>query len=365
MITRKIAAQYTMKAQNVLEPELEASPADQSFIPNLCQVNATLFLLILTQLMVLMFALMRDGKALIDWEYLGLASVFSQTIVLSCAAAICLTRKLLRKQKLTVVVGYFLGIIIGLTWFYSWLCSTVFLSESLPGMISEPTHFVLRNILISAIIGCLLLRYFYLQFQWREQKQAELRARLEALQARIRPHFLFNSMNTIASLISIDPQQAEEAVLDLSTLFRATLDNHQSLLITLADEIALCRRYLNIERLRLGSRLRVEWSLDGCESTVKIPPLTLQPLIENAIYHGIQPLTAGGTITIQCYCKNRTIYVLIANPFDPNLQQHQGNHIALDNIRSRLSALFSDAAVLKTSQLDGTFTVTLRFPMTQ
>jgi two-component system sensor histidine kinase AlgZ len=255
-----------------------------------------------------------------------------------------------------------MGVILGVTALYSWVSNQLLVLN----IDQNFSLFLIKNLLISAIIGMLLLRYFFLQFQWREQKQAELRARIEALQARIRPHFLFNSMNTIASLISINPEQAEEAVLDLSSLFRATLNN-QVMLIPLDDEISLCRRYLNIEALRLGKRLHIDWQLETNElsnqNNLKIPPLTLQPLVENAIYHGIQSRTEGGTITIKSHYKHDTVYILISNPYEPSLDKHQGNHIALDNIRSRLSGIFDSTAVLKVSQLDGIYTVTIRIPV--
>jgi len=335
---------------------------DSFFVPDLCQVNSVLFVVILTQLLAFILSLVTAQQTLIDWEYLGPLSLFCQSIALSSAAVICWLRNKVRTRRIGIVISYFMGVILGVTVLYSWL-SSQFLVLDLGENISL---FIIKNVLISAIIAMLLLRYFFLQFQWREQKQAELRARIEALQARIKPHFLFNSMNTIASLISIDPEQAEEAVLDLSTLFRATLNN-QVMLIPLEDELSLCRRYLNIEALRLGKRLHIDWQLEtdnmANKNQIKIPPLTLQPLVENAIYHGIQPRTEGGTITIKSHYKNDTVYILISNPYKPSLDQHQGNHVALDNIRSRLSGIFDSRAVLKMSQLDDVYTVTLRIPV--
>src|SRR5690606_35575629 len=134
--------------------------------------------------------------------------------------------------------------------------------------------------------------------------------RLQALQARIRPHFLFNSMNTIASLIATDPETAEEAVLDLAEVFRATL-NQWDPLVPLEQELDLCQRYLHIEQLRLGARLRVEWRIEPRARQALVPPISLQPLVENAIYHGIQPLSPGGTVQIESYIRNSLLYVLI------------------------------------------------------
>ncbi len=330
---------------------------DDLYIPDLCQMNGLLLILICTQLMALIIALLSATNALIDWSFLGLISVFCHSIVLSCAATICFGRRLFNNQPPTTITFFCLVVIMGFTLLFSWLGSVVLM----PAIISEPGLFIIKSLIISLILGGLLLRYFYLQHQWRQQKQAELRARLQALQARIRPHFLFNSMNTIASLIESSPQQAEDAVLDLSALFRATLNN-QTMLIPLEEELALCRRYLNIEGLRLGKRLIVEWHLNSHTANIQIPPLTLQPLLENAIYHGIQPRAEGGTIRIESDQSQNAFYILISNPYDTSQSSHHGNQIALDNIQSRLTALFGQAAVLKTSQLEGVFTVTLRIP---
>ncbi|MFT7372293.1 MAG: two-component system sensor histidine kinase AlgZ [Oleiphilaceae bacterium] len=352
-----------MKPQQRLNDDnLAQLNEDSFFVPDLCQVNSVLFVVILTQLFAFILSLVTAHQVLIDWEYLGPLSLFCQGIALSCAAIICWLRNQLKTQAISVVIAYFMGVILGVTALYSWLACQFLLFD-----VGESNSlFIFKNMLVSTILGLLVLRNFFLQFQWREQKQAELRARIEALQARIKPHFLFNSMNTIASLISIDPEQAEEAVLDLSSIFRATLNN-QMMLIPLEDELSLCRRYLNIEALRLGKRLRIDWQLETDELSnkyrIKIPPLTLQPLVENAIYHGIQPRTEGGTITIKSHYQNDTVYILISNPYEPSLEQHQGNHIALDNIRSRLSVIFDSTAVLKVSQLDDVYTVTLRFPV--
>ncbi|MDX1451299.1 MAG: sensor histidine kinase [Oleiphilaceae bacterium] len=350
-----------MKAETRLSsPSPKSSdnePAAQTFIPDLCQVPSVLLMLILTQLFCVVVSLVMGNDSLLNWAELGLLSIYSHIIVLSCSAVICVSRKHLVAQSARASAVWCLAIILGTTYLISHLCA-VWLGAHL---ISHPTLFIWRSVLVSALLGILLLRYFYLQFQWREQKQAELRSRIAALQARIRPHFLFNSMNSIASLIAVDPQRAEDAVLDLSTLFRATLRT-QDVLITLSEELALCRRYLNIEALRLGERLKLEWSIAEGIGHYLIPPLTLQPLLENAIYHGIQPLTRGGTIRIESYAKKGIVYVLISNPFDAGAKGHQGNQIALTNIRHRFVALFGEAAILKTSQLDQTYTVTLRFP---
>tara|TARA_R110001592_G_scaffold86031_1_gene254019 strand:- start:25652 stop:26701 length:1050 start_codon:yes stop_codon:yes gene_type:complete len=331
---------------------------DVFFIPDLCKVQAVLFLLILTQLLSLVLCLSVSEESLINWGLLGYLSLFCHTLALSFASIMCISRPYLKKTNTSFVAIYFLGANLLITLCFSWLSSYIFI----PFLFQNPDVFVIKTSIISSIIACILLRYFYLQAQWKEQKQSELKSRIQALQARIRPHFLFNSMNSIASLIAINPQQAEDAVLDLCSLFRATLNNQQTL-IPIEEEIELCKRYLNIEALRLGERLKLDWQIKQLSKNIQIPPLTLQPLFENAIYHGIQPSTEGGTITLTTEEKKNSLSIMISNPFVETNSKHEGNHIALDNIRSRIQAIFGDHAILKTSIYNNIFTVTLRIPI--
>ena len=333
-------------------------PEDVFFIPDLCKLQSVLFLLILTQLLSLVLCLSVSNELLINWELLGYLSLFCHTLALSFAAIMCISRAYLKGKKTSLVALYFLATNLFITLSLSWLSSYIFI----PYLFLHPEVFITKTSIISSIIACILLRYFYLQAQWKEQKQSELKSRIQALQARIRPHFLFNSMNSIASLITINPQQAEDAVLDLCSLFRATLNNQQTL-IPIEEEIELCKRYLNIEALRLGDRLKLDWQIKRLSKKIQIPPLTLQPLFENAIYHGIQPRTEGGTITLITEEKNNSLSIMISNPLAETFEKHEGNHIALDNIRSRIQAIFGDHAILKTSIYNDIFTVTLRIPI--
>jgi|TARA_R110001599_G_scaffold19691_5_gene75208 two-component system sensor histidine kinase AlgZ len=331
---------------------------DVFFIPDLCKVQAVLFLLILTQLLSIVLCLVLSVGELFNWELLGYLSLYCHSIALNFAATMCISRKYLKKKSILFVSVYFLGTSLFISFCIGWLCSNAFS----PDLFEHAGLFIGKTCIISSIIASILLRYFYLQAQWKEQKQSELKARIQALQARIRPHFLFNSMNSIASLIAINPQQAEDAVLDLCSLFRATLNN-QKTLIPIEEEIELCKRYLNIEALRLGERLKLDWQIKKLIKKVQIPPLTLQPLFENAIYHGIQPRIEGGTITLTCEEKNNSLSIMISNPLPESSNKHDGNHIALDNIRSRIQAIFGDHAILKTSTYNNIFTVTLRIPI--
>lgn len=202
--------------------------------------------------------------------------------------------------------------------------------------------YLARNMTVGAIIFALVLRYFYVQHQWAQKIKTESHARLEALQSRIRPHFLFNSLNTIASLTRINPELAETATEDLADLFRATLkDAHTR--IAISTEFELCRRYLNIEKLRMAERLNIEWSIDTVPGDALIPPLTLQPIIENAIYHGVENNIESSLVRISGVMKNKQITITISNPItldNAASNKHKGNHMAMENIEQRLAVYY-------------------------
>jgi len=202
-----------------------------------------------------------------------------------------------------------------------------------------------------------------MQHLWLEQVKAESEARLQALQSRIRPHFLFNSMNTIAGLTRTRPDMAAEVVQDLADLFRVSLRD-ASRPSSLADELEFARRYLNIEHQRLGDRLQVEWDLQGLPDDAMMPALILQPLLENAVYHGIETATEPGTIRIVGRYGQRRVDLSIFNslPSDYEVSHRKGNQLALDNIRQRLAGVFLGQASLTEQEDTGGFRVRLVFP---
>jgi two-component system sensor histidine kinase AlgZ len=234
------------------------------------------------------------------------------------------------------------------------------------GNVPETTgQFVTRCLMISTIVTFVALRYFYVHQQWKQRIELESQARIDALQARIRPHFLFNSMNIIASLIHSQPDKAEQAVEDLSDLFRATLRDTGSM-VTLAEEWRLCCNYLRIEGLRLGSRLSMEVDLSGVPQDAAIPMLTLQPLVENAIYHGIQPLEKGGTIKAFGEMQGNLVCISLSNPVSKSSDERgshsHGNKMALANIRHRLNLLFGTPARLDVNITPDEFEIKVIFP---
>ena len=186
-------------------------------------------------------------------------------------------------------------------------------------------------------------------------------ARLQALQARIRPHFLFNSINAVLSLIRLEPRRAEVALEDMADLFRVLMADNREL-STLAREVELTRQYLNLEQLRLGARLRVEWHVDNMPEEALIPPLVLQPLVENAVYHGIEPNSGPGVISINAYKSRGEVHLVLRNPYRRDGSHHAGNKMALGNIRERLSLHFDAEAGLRTTVSDNTYQVHIVLP---
>ncbi len=211
------------------------------------------------------------------------------------------------------------------------------------------------------ILSAITLYYFYLQ--QRAYSPAIDEARLQALQARIRPHFLFNCINAALSLIRSQPKQAEKALEDMADLFRVLMADNRDL-VPLAQEIALCRQYLALEKLRLEERLIVEWNIEDIPPDALIPPLLLQPLIENAVYHGIEPLATGGKITIQIYTKRNEVHLVLSNPYSLKNTRHIGNQMALKNIKERLTLHFDLEASLKSRLSNGEYQVHITLPHT-
>jgi len=203
-----------------------------------------------------------------------------------------------------------------------------------------------RYLMFAGIIVAVLLAYFDLRA--RALSPALVEARLQALQARIRPHFLFNSINAVLSLIRSEPKRAETALEDMADLFRVLMADNREL-TTLAREVELCRQYLSLEQLRLGERLRVEWYVNKMPGDSLVPPLVLQPLLENAVYHGIEPRSEPGVVSINIYRKAQQVHAVLRNPYKLEGNHHSGNKMAVDNIRERLQLHFDAEASLKTS----------------
>jgi two-component system, LytTR family, sensor histidine kinase AlgZ len=333
------------------------------FLPDLCQAQSILFLVLVAELLVLVLVLASSSLLNFSWSKMGVTSLFVQWVVLTSATVLCNFRPLLMRMSIfyATLSGY--GIILSLTLGFSILGEWITMLPDVPWDL-EQTGNVSRNLIVAAVMTGIAFRYFFLQHQLRRQEQAELNSRIQALQSRIRPHFLFNSMNIIASLISVDPDTAEEVVEDLSVLFRASLNQSSDQPVLLAEELALCQKYVHIESLRLDERLRVNWHINVDPQTVKIPLLTLQPLLENAIYHGIQPLPEGGIVEVVIDRYDNKLVASISNPLSDAIQTPlQGNRMALDNIRRRLEAIYGAGASIVSRKDEGSFNTTISYPL--
>ncbi len=221
---------------------------------------------------------------------------------------------------------------------------------------------------LPAVLGFVLVTtaivLFYLNLRSRALSPAITEARLQALQARIRPHFLFNSLTAVLSLMRADPRRAERVLEDLADLFRVLMgDNRQ--LVPLQNEFVLCRQYLELEQLRLGERLKVAWHIDNMPEDALVPPLILQPLLENAVYHGIEPSAEPGEININIYRNRDHVYFVLRNPYHGDSgSHHQGNKMALNNIRERLALHFDVEASMKSQVVSNGYQVTITIPYT-
>jgi two-component system sensor histidine kinase AlgZ len=346
-------------------------PASAALVlPDFCTPRVVLAVVLIVELTAIVVSAARAGDGLGFWADLGRSSLFLLWIGLTSAFVLCALRH--RIARLTVAKGATLTLglmmlLVGLISEITWQLSARFFAdynEANPASTAQHGSFLLRNLLISLIVTSLALRYFYVSQQWRQNVELSAQARVNALQARIRPHFLFNSMNTIASLTRSNPARAEDAVQDLADLFRATLSDKRGQ-ITLAEEIEVAHTYERIEKLRLGSRLVVDWKLDAVPKQAIVPSLMIQPLLENAIYHGIEPRPEGGAITVTGEFANALITIVVRNPVPETALVRDGNRVALANIRERLALVYGGRSTIKAGRFDNEYIVTLRFPLVE
>lgn len=334
-----------------------------SFLPDFCRGPAVFGLLVISQLVALVIVLAAPVEQLVLGPRIVVVSLYLHWISLLCAAALCYSRAALAKlpRHLSFIAAF--SLLWTITLLVSEAAFQVGQALNWSGYSGAMRHrlFLARNGLICAIVIALVLRYFYVLHAWRRQVTASAEARFAALQARIRPHFFFNSLNSVAALISLRPQQAEELLQDLSELFRAILKSHEPW-STLAQEIELGRTYLRIEQLRLGDRLRQDWSLPDSLEGLRLPLLCLQPLLENAVYHGIEQCPGGGCLTVRIWREGQELRVVVTNPLPDNPRPGSGHRIAHDNIRQRLRLLYDDRASLRTLSHQGEYRAELRVP---
>ncbi len=347
--------------------ELQPTPGDRDalFLPDFCDVRLILVAVLMGELLAFVLVLV-PGPVVGFWDALSNVSLYVQWVGLTSMGLLCVGRRWLRRFgnmaagliSYALVLGVTAAVSVAVCWLFPQVRDPV-----LPVAGIDPS-FVGRNLAVAAIVTAVSLRYFYVQFQWKNNLESETQARIQALQSRIRPHFLFNSMNTIASLTRSRPEVAERAVEDLADLFRVSLGDAR-VPVTLRRELEVCRHYLEIEALRLGERLRTEWSVDDMSHDAVLPALSVQPLVENAVYHGIEPVTAGGVLAIGVAAEGgERVNVTIRNPVaaDRTTSYRQGNRMALENVRERMQAFFGGQARLEVGMDGSEYQVSLTFP---
>jgi len=330
---------------------------DSFFLPEFCRLSTLFTVVVVAELMV--FVLVISQPSGVDrWTALSLYSLFVQWITLSSCILLCFSRPLLERldPRLSALICWLLILLV-----------TFVMGElayrTLAQVIDQPhLEFQLRNLSIASITAAMVLRYFYLQHLWRQRLETSTQARIQALQARIRPHFLFNSLNTITAMIRRRPREAESAVEHLAELFRASLSAGSGF-TTLAEELRLTRNYLSLETLRLEERLGIDWRTDALPANAWMPQLILQPLLENAVYHGIEPLLEGGTVSLSGRLNGDTVVIEIRNPLTSrDGGGTAGNGMAQSNVRERLRLAFGKAASFNAGQDQDGYSVVLGFP---
>ncbi len=323
-----------------------------------CQAPVYLVVVLMGEALAMLLSL-APGVLEDRMQRLGWTSLFIQWVALVAMGSLCLLRRPLRRLAPWTLAGTVLLVLLSSTTLVSVVAYVVLTDSGWEARV-DLWGFVGHALAIALVVGLIGMQYFQVRQSGREALIRQARAEIEALQARIRPHFLFNSLNTVASLIPSRPEAAERLVEDMSDLFRAALSAPHA--ITLDEELTLVRRYLEIEQWRLGERLRVEWALPDPLPAFTLPALTLQPLVENAVLHGVEPSRTGGRIRVSGEALPGGGFRLrVENDLAENAgrSHRRGNHMAIGNIRARLALHFGSLARLEAAREDGRFVVNL------
>ena len=326
-------------------------------VPELCKNSNLLIAIILCQLSVLVVWLVNVSN--FDTTRLALWSFYAQWLVLFNCFILCLARKVIHR------LPYWLGVLsVCAIYCVVLLALEGVIAYLLPSNQLAPQlawSRVLRMGIAGILVLFILMRAFAVLDVLQQRSQSESQARILALQMRINPHFLFNSLNTISELTATLPAQAEQAIESLSMLFRASLENAQTQ-HTLEQEITLCQRYLDLEYWRLDDHLQVRWHVTVRNPAAwRVPKLVLQPLIENAIVHGQQD---NGDVLVSIDCRESASHLslMIDNQVGKQTTHPQGHGIAVDNIRERLFALYDDQQTFRVKHSDNNYSVLMRIP---
>ena len=322
-----------------------------SALPDFRNLGILLRILVIVNLGAIGAAIVRAPTLGLAWDELVALSAFVQPILILILLALVALSRFLRRLPFGAGAAAVAAIALGVALAFIGTVEDVYSGESAA---SPYRHGAL--VLLTTLA---LLVYFDLR--GRALSPAIAEARLQALQARIRPHFLYNSINAVLSLIRQNPRRAERALEDLADLFRVVMGDNREL-SPISREVELCRQYLDLEQLRLGERLNVVWRIDKMPPDALVPPLLLQPLLENAVYHGIEPRVEPGEVSIDIYTLKNRVHAVLRNPYTRAGNHHAGNKMALANIRERLQLHFDAEATLDTRVGDDTYQVHIVLP---
>lgn len=344
-----------------IQPQRTKPP---SLIPDFCSGPALLFMAVVMELVAICFTLASADPSTDLMRRLALLSLYLQWIGLCGGAALCGLRHLFTVARAEVVfVACWITLILivmvlsNVAWHMGTSPNFAVLNPA-----TQRVTFILSHTCIAAIVSLMLLRYFWTRHQWQEQVQAEGESRFQALTARIRPHFFFNALNSLAALIMIRPAEAELMVEDLADVFRASLEK-AGRMAPLVDEIGVCNAYLRIEKARLGEKMEVKWDVPESLFNWPVPMLIIQPLVENAVYHGVSKLKEQGVIRINIYTAQQVLIVEVENPMPPTeALKTRGNQIAIDNIASRLNLIYGERGRLELGPDNGIWRARLSIP---
>jgi two-component system sensor histidine kinase AlgZ len=320
-------------------------------LPSFCNLGVMLRSMVAVNILLAAAAVIRAPSLDAAWSEMLAFAAFGEPMLIVSLVALCVARNWLVRLGYGAAYAVIALFELVLAWLFQRFAMTL-------GVVAEPMPFT-QFAAITVIVAGLALAYF--DFRMRALSPAVAEARIQALQARIRPHFLYNSINAVLALMRSDPRRAERALEDLADLFRVLMADNRTL-APIANEVELARQYLAIEELRLGDRLRVRWRIDGMPPDALVPPLVLQPLIENAVYHGIEPSDTGGEIEIDVSLAGKQLVMELRNPFPGGGKHSAGNRMAIVNIRERLQLHFDAEASMRSEVKDGSYRVTIRMP---
>lgn len=346
----------------------EKTPEEMTgFLPNFCKGEMLISIIVIAELLALVVTLVTRRFTLnIFWDLL-LISIFVQWIALTSAMSLCAVRDRLNQMPKRYALGATFFMLLTITFLISeasvWLLYAV-------GQLPTPRpewygYFHIQNLSVSLVVNVLTLRYLLGVHELQQRTISEERTRMQALKSRIRPHFVFNSLNIIASLTRSSPIKAEHAIEDMADLFRMMLSESENL-VPVHKEVEIAQKYISLEELRLDNRLTVNWDSGKFPRKAIMPVLTLQPLLENAIHFGIETVPEGGVIDVRLWEENEKIHITVTNTLPKKRKPLRGESPigqALEDIRRRLETHYGDAATLTKLDDNEKFVVTVILPI--